>query len=99
VGTAATAVRKKIQDSTDDIFSFSVQGIDLDSMRERARIEAARFWNVSSRRVKVHLSNIHVAMRDPFPTDLNTFAAVDALGAFAKCILEKDPDMPSHEDL
>lgn len=90
---------QKPKDSIDDVLSFSVEGIDLDTMREQARMEAARVWTVPTSRVKVHLQNVHIASRDPFPTDLSTYAAVNTLGAHARCTRQEDSEMPDHDRL
>lgn len=89
--------RKELKDSTDDVLQFAVQAVDIFSLRERARIEAAQIWDVPWSRVVVQLSGIRVVSRDPFPIDLSTEAARDQLGAHAKCILKKDPNMPAHD--
>jgi hypothetical protein len=89
---------KKPQDSTDDVFAMHVKAVDIDSMREQARLEAARIWGVPSSRVKVQLSSIHVATRDPFPTDLSTYAAVDMLGSHARCIRVKEGESRDSSD-
>jgi hypothetical protein len=87
------------RDSTDDVLSLHVSGVDLDGIRERARLEAARIWGVPSSLVTVQLQNVRVASRDPFPTDLDTHSAIDSLAAFARCHRKKDPNMPAHDTL
>lgn len=90
---------KPVTDETSTSISLSVAGITVEHMREHARLEAAKIFNVPSNRIKVHLRNIHVASRDPFPTDLSTYARPDMLGAGALCILVPDDQMPVYEQL
>lgn len=90
---------KPITDQTSTSITLSVVGITVEHMREHARLEAAGIFNVPSTRVKVQLGNVHVASRDPFPTDLSTYARVDMLGSSALCILVDDDQMPAYERL
>jgi hypothetical protein len=90
---------KSPQDSIDDVMGFAVIGIDLDAMKESARLQAARVWGVRAALITVQLQNVGIHSYDPFCTDLNTYAAVDKLRAYAKCVRIKDPNMPEHDTL
>lgn len=88
-----------VTDKTSDSLSLTVQGISVDHIREHARLEAAKIFNVPTNRVKVQLHGLHVASRDRFPTDLSTYARPDKLGASVLCVLVPDDQMPEHDQL
>jgi hypothetical protein len=90
--------KKRIpRDSSAHVISLNPVGLTIEHLLESARMEAARIFNVSTKRIAVQIDSVHVASRDPFPTDLSTHAAVDQLTGHARCILKPDPDMPLHD--
>lgn len=98
-GNAEDDTPEPVTDKTADSLSLTVHGISVDHLREHARLEAAKIFNVPTNRVKVELYNIHVATRDRFPTDLSTYARPDELGATVLCLLVPDDQMPQYDQL
>lgn len=88
-----------VTDKTPDSLSFNVRGVSIDHMREHARLEAAKIFQIPTSRIKVHLSSISIASRDRFPTDLSTYARPDILESHALCTKVPDDQMPEHDQL
>lgn len=85
------------KDAITNSVALSVTGLSVEQMMESARFEAARLFGVPANRIKVHINSFTIASRDPFPTDLSTYAAVDMLSANAACFLVPDENMPAHD--